>query len=253
GLPIATYNIFIDDGSQFTKLTSVTAQSAGDSQTATIYRDLDGTHLSASTVYTFKVLALQLGAVCEKLSSSSYLESDSLTVSTTSALLPTPPTRPSLLTIDGCSVSLAVVPPDDFNGAVVSSYSVRIASTDGSSRTVVVNVPLTALTIGSLTPFSNYSATVSISCDIGNTGYGELLWFTTGASRSPSKLAELRTADIRSSSVALVWRPPEDTGGGYIVYQRNQDESIAENKLIYNGSTNPAQTTLTLSGLLASS
>lgn len=203
------------DGNQFAKLASVPASPNG-GQTTTIYRDLHGAHLRASTTYTFKVLALQFGAACEELSSND-LESDVLSASTTAALVPSPPSRPSLLYVEGCSVSIAVIPPEDFNGAVVSGYTVRISTAAGLHRTVVVDAAASStLTVRSLVPFSNYSATASIVCDVGTTEYGELLWFSTDAPRAPSKLPLLNVTDIGSSSAVVAWNAPEDTGGGVL-------------------------------------
>lgn len=214
GLQITTFNIFAFNGTEFAKLTSVAAGGDG-AQVTTLYRDLDEVHLSASTTYTFKVLALQYGGVCEELSTNEQ-ESDSFSATTTSASIPFPPLKPSLIATDGCVASTAIALLRDHNGAIVSEFNIRLSTGSGVVRTSVADYDSRPITLNSLMPFTNYSITASVTTDEGDSAFSEPLWFTTGAPTAPSKLPVFKVLEARSSSLVLQWTEPESSGGGAI-------------------------------------
>lgn len=215
GLPVTAFNIFVLNGTKFAKLTSITAGVDSVQTTTTIYRDPSGAHLRSSTTYTFKALALQFGSVCEDLSTNEQ-ESDEFSATTALASTPLPPSKPFLLTIDGCAVSIALTPLQDYNGATVSGGNIRLSTGAGVSRTLAADYGSSPISLKTLLPFTNYSVTVSVATDEGDTDFSEPLWFTTGAPNAPSKSPVFKLLDVRSSSLVLQWNAPESTGGGAI-------------------------------------
>lgn len=214
GIPITTFNIFVYNGTEFAKLTSVAASGDG-AQVTTLYRDLNGEHLRASTTYTFKALALQFGSVCEELSTDEQ-ESESFPATTAPASAPLPPSKPTLLAVDGCAASIAVAPLEDQNGAIVSGLNVRLSTGSGVVRIFPADYDSSPIALNNLMPFTSYSVAALVETDEGDTDFSEPVWFTTGTATAPSKLPVFKILEARSSSLVLQWTEPESSGGGAI-------------------------------------
>ncbi|GMF11679.1 unnamed protein product [Phytophthora lilii] len=216
-------------------------------------RDAEFTPLLPNTSYTLKVLALQVGVVCDTLTEGG-LESDAFTVKTDVAAIPPPPPRPALQRVSGCTAMVTVTPPEDFAGANIIGMSVRVFASDGTLYTsfVVTSYP-GVVTVQNLLAQTNYSVKSSLNTTLGESGFSDALLFTTEGPSRPGP-TQLKINDFDASTAVLQWEEPQDSGGGatsgYLMYQR----AIKENAtwiLIYNGSRDASATSYTAVGLLA--
>lgn len=262
------------------KLLSVAADNSDGTQALTLYKDLSGAHLRGLTSYSFKVIALQFGTVCEDLATSE-LESEAVEATTTTAAIPrSPPSTPTLLRLDGCGAMVAVVPPLDHNGANPIGSAFLVSTSVGAPRAFVVDYYESTITFKDLIPFAKYSVAALMMTDFGNTTLSDALNFTTGAASAPSALPLLEIRDAKASSLVLYWSAPVFSGGGlikgtdstfsllprdaltslltclfasslgYRVYMRAPTAN-AGNVLIYDGINDPSRTSVPVTNLLA--
>lgn len=180
----------------------------------TVFKDQFGSPLTSDTSYTLKSIALAFGNACVDLLDEDF-ESDEVVVVTDFASTPNQP-QLSITVISGSSALITLLPPDDWNGAVLYGYTVQLSSMSASSRTLYADMNSSSMTIPNLKALTNYSIMASVRSDMGDSAYSGQQCFETGEPTAPSKLKALNFSDLGPDSVLISWREPSDSGGGTI-------------------------------------
>ncbi|TMW60499.1 hypothetical protein Poli38472_000541 [Pythium oligandrum] len=247
GQPFSTFNIFMAQSGSFKKLTSV-PMSTGNSTFARIYRDADGNFLLPQATYSFKVLALQAGHVCEVLKETDARVSGSIDVTTTEAHVPPQPQQPILLQVQACTATIAFVAPEDFGGTSPTRFRVWFSGNGSASQQLENDIAQSTFKLTGILCNTSYSVTTTMVTSLGETSPSLPLVFASGAPGVPSPLQEAHMTNIRSSSGTLEWTAPRETGGGnissYLVYQ-STSSSLTPRELIYNGTSQSTQLQIT--------
>lgn len=181
-----------------------------------VTRDVYGSRLQERTPYSFKALAVQYGAVCD-VTPPRELMSNPVSASTANASVPEPPIVAYVSEVENRTARIVLQYPDDFRGADVSGYRVRVISKNGTVfRELALGPQESSVIINQLAADTIYTVAALTISNMGESLFGAPLDFYSGAPSAPSKLVSFSAANIQSSSLQLFWEPPIDTGGGSI-------------------------------------
>lgn len=218
GLSISSFVVLTEQNQSFVKLLSAPL-TADDWTIVTVYNDQFGSPLTSDTSYTLKAIALTFGNACVDLLDGDF-ESDVIVVVTDVASAPNPP-QLSITVVAGSSALITLLPPDDWNGAVLYGYTVQLLSVSANPKTLYADINSRSMKIPNLMALTNYSIMASVRSDMGESAYSEEQWFETGEPTAPSELKAFNFSDLGPDSVLLYWSEPSNSGGGKISGRSN--------------------------------